>query len=76
MSGLGWGQRHASDNIGVTSIDIYYSVSGFNGPFNLISAGETNDNGYLWNIPPTPTEDACVKIVAHDAWDNDGERMR
>jgi hypothetical protein len=63
----------AEDNIGVTSIDLYYSVSGSNGPFELISAGETNDGSYLWNIPPTPTEDARVKIVAHDAGANSGE---
>lgn len=63
----------ANDNIGVTSIDLYYSVSGSNGPYELISAGETNDGSYLWNIPPTPTEDARVKIVAHDAGANSGE---
>ncbi len=63
----------ADDNIGVTSIDLYYSVSGSNGPFELIFAGETNDGSYLWNIPPAPTEDAWVKIVAHDASANTGE---
>lgn len=63
----------ADDNIGVTSIDLYYSTSGSNGPFELISAGETNDGSYLWNIPPAPTEDARVKIVAHDAGANTGE---
>ena len=63
----------ADDNIGVTSIDLYYSTSGSNGPYELISAGETNDGSYLWNIPPTPTEDARVKIVAHDASANTGE---
>lgn len=63
----------ADDNIGVTSIDLYYSTSGSNGPFELISAGEANDGSYLWNIPPTPTEDARVKIVAHDAGANTGE---
>lgn len=63
----------ASDNIGVTSIDLYYSTSGSNGPYELISADETNDGSYDWNVPPTPTEDGWVRIVAHDASSNSGE---
>ncbi len=63
----------ASDNIGVTSIDIYYSASGSDGPYVLISTGETNDGSYDWNVPPTPTEDAWVKVIAYDPSSNTGE---
>lgn len=63
----------ASDNIGVTSIDIYYSLDGENGTFMLIASDENDDGVYVWTIPPTPTENAWVKIVAFDASSNSGD---
>jgi hypothetical protein len=63
----------ASDNVGVLSVDIYYSVDGPNGTYLPISSGESNDGNYLWTVPATPTEDAWVKIVAFDAASNSGE---
>ncbi len=63
----------ATDNIGVISLDIYYSIDGQDGTYTLISSGETNDGTYFWTVPPTTTEDAWVKIIAFDASSNSGE---
>jgi hypothetical protein len=63
----------ASDNIGVTSIDIYCSIDGESGTYVLIASGEEDDGLYVWNVPPTPTENAWMKIVAFDASSNSGE---
>jgi len=57
----------AYDDVAVTSVDIFYSTNGLIGPFSLVSTGENNDGNFLWNVPAEPTEDAVIKIVAHDA---------
>ena len=63
----------ADDDIGVTSIEIFYSTNGLTGPFSLISIGEDNDGEYLWNVPPNLTDDARIKIVAYDSDNNSSE---
>ncbi|MHC4401862.1 MAG: Calx-beta domain-containing protein, partial [Planctomycetota bacterium] len=65
----------ASDNVGVTSVDLYYSNNGPGGTFNPIASGETNDGFYQWTIPNDPTANAFVKVVAHDAASNTGEDL-
>ena len=49
----------------VLTIDIYYSLTGI-APWTLISAGETNDELYPWNVPVDYTTTAKVRIVATD----------
>jgi subtilisin family serine protease len=62
----------ATDNVGVTSIDIYYSIN--NGTSWIpVSAGETNDGTYDWLVPDNESVQALVKVVAHDAAANTGE---
>ncbi|MFC1799906.1 lamin tail domain-containing protein [Candidatus Eisenbacteria bacterium] len=63
----------ASDNVGVTSIDIYYSTTGAGGPFTEISTGESNDGVYPWTVPNDPSANAYVRVVAFDAATNSAE---
>ncbi len=63
----------ATDNIGVTSIDIYYSTNGGSTYPYMIATGEANDGTYSWTIPNTPSTTCKVKVIAHDAAGNTGE---
>jgi hypothetical protein len=62
----------ATDNVGVTSIDLLYSTSGASGPFTAIATGLSNTGSYNWTVPNTPTSNAYVEVVAHDAAGNTG----
>jgi len=69
----------ATDDVGVTSVDIY--VSRDNGAtYELIAAGVPNTGNYNWVVtPPASNTDATVvyesfvRIVAHDAGGNTGQ---
>jgi beta-lactamase superfamily II metal-dependent hydrolase len=63
----------ATDNVGVTSIDLYYSTTGAGGPFSEIATGESNDGTYPWTVPNDPSTDCYVKVVAFDAATNSAE---
>jgi M6 family metalloprotease-like protein len=63
----------AASSYGIDSVDILYSTDGGSTFPHTIATGETNDYLYDWTVPDTPTEDAVVKIVAHDLVDNQGE---
>ena len=63
----------ANDNVGVTSIDIYYSTDGGATYPYTIATGEANDGAYTWTVPNTPSTTCRVKVVAHDAAGNTGE---
>jgi beta-lactamase superfamily II metal-dependent hydrolase len=63
----------ATDNIGVTSVDLFYSTTGAGGPFGTIATGETNDGVYPWVVPNDPSTNAFVKVVAYDAASNSGQ---
>jgi len=65
------GEQHditwtATDDVGVTGVDLYYSVDGGATWPNLIAAGETNDGAYPWTIPNNISTQCRVKAVAHD----------
>jgi len=62
----------ASDNVGVTSVDIYLSRSGVGGPFETIALGQPNSGSYPWTVTGPATSNAYIKIVAHDAANNTG----
>jgi len=56
---------NASDNIGVTSVDLAYSPdNGLN--WNPIASGLANSVSYLWSVPNDPTTQALVRVTAHD----------
>ena len=61
----------ATDNIGVASIDIDYSVDG-GLAWLPVATGEANDGSYAWSIPDDPTTDALVRVTAHDGAANSG----
>jgi beta-lactamase superfamily II metal-dependent hydrolase len=63
----------ASDNVGVTAVDILYSASGAGGSFTSIAAGEANDGTYAWTVPNDPATNAFVKVIAYDAASNSAE---
>ncbi len=63
----------ASDNVGVTSIDILLSLDGGMTFPETIATGEANDGLYDWYVDSDATIEARVKVIAHDAAGNDGE---
>jgi hypothetical protein len=63
----------ATDDIGVTSIDILLSTdAGATFP-TTIATGEANDGTYPWPVPASVTTQARVKVIAYDADTNSGE---
>ena len=63
----------ATDNVGVTSVDIKYSTNGGSTYPYTIATGEPNDGTYTWTIPDTPSTTCRVKVIAYDAAENSGE---
>jgi len=57
----------ASDNIGVTAIDLAYSTNN-GGSWTPIVNGEPNDGTYAWTVPAVTTVQALVRVTAHDAF--------
>lgn len=59
----------ATDNVGVTSVDVDYSID--NGA-NWISLGTglANSGTLPWSVPNTPSVLALVRVTAHDAAGN------
>lgn len=64
---------NATDNTGVTSIDILLSSDGGATYPHTIAAGEPDDGVYPWYIDEDATTTARVKVVAYDAVGNNGE---
>lgn len=62
----------ASDNLGVTSISIYYSTDGGSSFPHTVATGEADDGVFLWTIPATLSNNCKVKVVAYDAAANEG----
>ena len=62
----------ATDNVGVTSVSIYYSTNGGSTFPYTIATGESNDSTYVWTVPSTLSDSCKVKVVAYDAALNDG----
>jgi Bacterial Ig domain len=61
----------ASDDVGVTSVDLGYSTNG-GANYTAIATGVANTGSYLWLVPNTPTSNARVRVTAHDAAGNTG----
>jgi hypothetical protein len=64
---------NATDNIGVTSIDILLSTDGGSTFPTTVATGEANDGVYPWTVPATVTTQARIKVIAYDAATNSGE---
>lgn len=61
----------ASDNVGVTSVDLAYSTDGGATFPNAIASGP-NSGAFLWTVPDAPGATVRVRAIAHDAAGNLG----
>jgi hypothetical protein len=57
----------ASDNAGVTSIDLELSRGGPDGPYEPIATGLANTGTYNWLVTAPSTRFAHIRASAHDA---------
>jgi hypothetical protein len=62
---------NATDNVGVSSISIYYSYDG-GANYDLIDNLSGNPGTYDWTVPNTPSTQCLVKVYAYDAAANEG----
>ncbi len=60
----------ASDNTGVTCVDVLLSRSGVTGPYEVLATCLPNSGVFNWTVTLPPTEHAFLKVVAHDAAGN------
>jgi len=56
----------ASDNVGVDSVNVDYSVNGAGGPWAPIQHGLANSGSVSWVLPETATDSAMVLVTAFD----------
>jgi hypothetical protein len=63
----------ATDNIGVDSVNIYYSIDGGATFPYTVARGEPNDSVYVWTVPDTPSDSCVIRIVAYDPSFNTGQ---
>jgi hypothetical protein len=58
---------NASDNVGVTGVDILLSRDGGNSYPEALATGIANNGSFDWQVNgPTPVSSAFVRVVAHD----------
>ncbi len=62
----------ATDNVGVTSVDLAYSTNGGASFPNEIAAGIENTGSHPWIVPNAPGSAVRVRATAHDAAGNLG----
>ena len=53
----------ATDNVAVSSVDLYYSADG-GATYTLIVAGLANTGSYVWTLPSTATVLGRIRVVA------------
>jgi immune inhibitor A len=63
----------ATDNVGVTSVDVLLSTDGGATYPTTLATGEANDGVYPWLVDEPPTTQARIKVIAYDAAMNSGE---
>ncbi len=57
----------ATDNVGVTAVDLAYSTDGGATYGGVIATGIANSGSYNWSVPAAATITARVRVTAHDA---------
>lgn len=62
----------ATDNVGVTSIDLTYSLDGGATWPGVIALGLPNTGTYPWTVPDVATASARIRVTARDAAGNEG----
>ncbi len=63
----------ASDNIGVTAVDLAYSTDGGTSYPNTIATGLANSGTYAWAVPNAPGSAVRVRATARDAAGNSAQ---
>lgn len=64
----------ATDDVGVTSVDLYLSSNG-GVDWAVVALDETNDGTYTWTVPAINSVQCLVKAVAFDAAGNSASDM-
>jgi hypothetical protein len=64
---------NASDNVGVTCVDLLLSRTGSSGPYVAIVSCIANSGSYAWTVTGPATSDAWLKVVARDEAGNECE---
>jgi len=62
----------ATDNVGVTTVDVEYSIDGGGTYPYWIAIGIPNSGSTSWTVPNTASPTARVRVKAHDAAGNTG----
>jgi minor extracellular serine protease Vpr len=62
----------ATDNVGVSSVDLLLSRNGVGGTYATIASGIANSGSCAWPVALPASEDCWLKVVAHDAAGNTG----
>ncbi|MBD3178376.1 MAG: T9SS type A sorting domain-containing protein [Candidatus Latescibacteria bacterium] len=57
----------ASDNVGVSSVDILLSCDGGSTFADTIAAGESNDGSFTWTVPDSSSTECVIRVIARDA---------
>jgi hypothetical protein len=58
---------NASDDLGVTTVDILISRNGAAGTYQTLLSGIPNTGDHIWNVVGPGSTNAFIKVVAHDA---------
>ena len=66
-AGLSWS---ASDNVGVTCVDVLLSRTGAGGTYETLASCVPDSGSYTWAVTGPATTDAVLKVAAHDAAGN------
>jgi hypothetical protein len=63
-------QWTASDDVGVTSVDLELSRAGTGGPWEAVALGVANTGTYAWTVTGPATTSAWLRVTARDAAGN------
>jgi M6 family metalloprotease-like protein len=63
---------NATDNLGVSFVDIYLSDNGGSTYPYVVATGEANDGTYDWRVQRLDSDNCLIKVTAHDAALNEG----
>jgi hypothetical protein len=61
---------NATDDVGVTSVDILISRNGAAGTYQTLLSGIPDTGSHTWNVVGPGSTNAFIKVVAHDANNN------
>lgn len=61
-----------SDSVGAATVDLLISRQGVGGPYDTLVAGVSNSGSYPWTVDGTPTPNAFIEVVVHDAFGSSG----